>query len=172
MMDDQDAAKAKADAEKKAADEARAAEDTKTREHQKAEEERERIRKQKIDATAAYQAAKDKETAAQQRLAAAKAAVSQAWGWYRDKDSMKAQLEEEKADAEARRQYEKDFEKLSFRRDWRTAKNLSVDQEAVRRVALAKEEEAAAQKAVLETAENTRRGALALEAIQKGLEEE
>ncbi len=78
---------------------------------------------------------------------------------------MKAQLEEEKADAEARRQYEKDFEKLSFRRDWRTAKNLSVDQEAVRRVALAKEEEAAAQKAVLETAENTRRSAEALEGL-------
>ena len=166
MMDDQDAAKAKAEAEKKAADEQKAAEEARTREHEKAEAERERIRKQKIDATAAYQAAKDRETAAEARLAAAKAAVSQAWGWYRDKDSMKAQLEEEKADAEARRQYEKDFEKLSFRRDWRTAKNLNVDQEAVRRVALAKEEEAAAQKAVLETAENTRRSADALESIK------
>lgn len=169
MMDDQDAAKAKAEAEKKAADEQKAAEEARTREHEKAEAERERIRKQKIDATAAYQAAKDNETTAQQRLAAAKAAVSQAWGWYRDKDSMKAQLEEEKADAEARRQYEKDFEKLSFRRDWRTAKNLSVDQEAVRRVALAKEEEAAAQKAAIDTAENTARSAKALESIESVL---
>jgi len=108
---------------------------------------------------------------AESRLAAAKSAVQRAWGWYRDKDSMKAQMDEEKANAEAERQYEKDFEKLRYRRDWRTAKNLSVDQEATRRVALAKEEETAAQKAVAETAENTARAADAVEAIQKALEE-
>lgn len=110
--------------------------------------------------------ATDAETAAQQRLAAAKAQVDRAWGWYRNKDSLAAQLEEEKADAAAQAQFEKDFEKLKFRRDWREAKNLSLDQEAVRRVALAKEEEAAAQRAVTETAENTRRAAEALETIQ------
>ncbi|MBR4653413.1 MAG: hypothetical protein IKO72_08645 [Kiritimatiellae bacterium] len=158
--------KDKEDKERAAAEEQRRVEEAKTRETKKAEEERERIKKQKADASAAYQIAKDAEAAANARLAAAKAAVSQAWGWYRDKDSMKAQLEEEKADAAARQQYEKDFEKLSFRRDWRTAKNLSVDQEAVRRVALAKEEETAAQKAVLETAENTARSAKALESIE------
>ena len=108
----------------------------------------------------------DEQRSAEARLAAAKSQVQQAWGWYRDKDSMAAQLEEEKAEAAAQKQFEKDFEKLSFRRDWRTAKNLSVDQEAVRRVALAKEEESAAQKAVEETAENTRRAADALEFIQ------
>ena len=110
--------------------------------------------------------ATEAEAAAQQRLAAAKAQVDRAWGWYRDKDSLAAQLEEEKADAAAQAQFEKDFEKLRVRRDWREAKDLSLDQEAVRRVALAREEEAAAQRAVEETAENTRRAAEALETIQ------
>ena len=115
--------------------------------------------------------ATETEAAAQQRLAAAQSAVRQAWGWYRDKDALKAQLEEEKADATAQAQYEKDFERLkSFRKDWEKAKNLSLDEEAVRRVALAKKEEAAAQKAVLETADNTRRSADALESIQNSLE--
>jgi len=122
------------------------------------------------DEQIAYSAAQSKQAEAEQRLAAAKSAVQRAWGWYRDKDSMKAQMEEEKANAEAERQYEKDFEKLRFRRDWRTAKNLSVDEEATRRVALAKEEEAAAQKAVTETAENTARAADAVEAIRAAIE--
>ena len=74
--------------------------------------------------------------------------MNQAWGWYRDKDSLKAQIEEEKANAAAERQFEQDFDRLRFRRDWREATNLSLDQEAVRRVALAREEEEAAQKAV------------------------
>ena len=111
------------------------------------------------------------ETAAQQRLAAAKQAVDRAWGWYRDKDSLRAQLEEEKADAAAQAQFEKDFDKLKFRRDWREAKDLSLDQEAVRRVALAREEEASAQRAVAETAENTRRAAEALEVIESAFED-
>ena len=116
--------------------------------------------------------AADEQRAAEARLAAARSQVQQAWGWYRDKDSMRAQLEEEKADAAAQAQFEKDFDRLkSFRHDWRTAKNLSVDDEAVRRVALAKEEESAAQRAVEETAENTRRAADALAAIEAVFEE-
>lgn len=117
------------------------------------------------------QEATEAEAAAQQRLAAARQAVDRAWGWYRDKDSLRAQLEEEKADAAAQAQYEKDFERLRFRRDWREAKDLSLDQEAVRRVALAREEEASAQRAVAETAENTRRAAEALEVIETAFEE-
>ena len=55
---------------------------------------------------------------------------------------MAAQLEEEKANAEAERQYEKDFQRLKDRRpDWEKAKDLSVDQEAVKRVALARRED-------------------------------
>ena len=111
------------------------------------------------------------ESAAQQRLAEAQQAVSRAWGWYRNKDSLAAQLKEEKDDAAAREQYEKDFERLKFRRDWRTAKDLSLDDEAVRRVALAKEEEQAAQEYARQTAEASQRAADALEAIEVVLEE-
>ena len=107
-----------------------------------------------------------------QRLAAARQAVDRAWGWYRDKDSLAQQIEEEKADAAARAQYEKDFDRLQRQRpDWEKAKNLSLDQEAVRRVALARREEADASRAVAETAENTRRAADALETIEMAFQE-
>ena len=56
-------------------------------------------------------------------------------------------------------QWQKDFERLkTWRRDWRTAEfgSLSASDEAVRQVAFAKEEKAAADRAVIETAENTR----------------
>lgn len=87
---------------------------------------------------------------------AAESKLQQAWGWYRDKSSMAAQLQEEKADAEARKQFEKDFARLKDRRrDWRKADNLSVDEEAVRRVALAREEKERIEQYARETAENT-----------------
>lgn len=135
--------------------------------------ERERLWKADLKAhEQAYRDAQTDEAGARSRLMDAQAEVQRAWGWYRNKDSLAAQIEEEKADAEAQRQYEKDFAKLrDRRRDWRTATNLSLDDEAVRRVALAKEEEAAAQAAVLETADNTRRAAEALEVIQTAFEE-
>ena len=89
-------------------------------------------------------------------VSAAESKLQRAWGWYRDKDSMAAQLAEEKADAQARKQYEKDFERLkSRRRDWRTAENLSVDDEAVRRVALAREEKEQAERHLAEIEKNT-----------------
>lgn len=56
--------------------------------------------------------------------------------------------------------------------DWRTAKDLSVDQEAVRRVALAKEEETAAQKALAETARSTAQAAASLAEIEKVITQE
>ena len=116
--------------------------------------------------------ASEAEASAQQRLAAARAAVDRAWGWYRDKDSLKAQLEEENQEAAAQRQFEKDFEKLKDQRpDWEKAKNLSLDQEAVKRVALARREEADASRAVAETAENTRRAADALESIEAAFDD-
>ena len=174
---DEKAAKEKAAKEEEAARkaaEAAAKEAEKQREKEEAERMKleykihnERLRLQQAE----VQAYEKEQADAEKRLAAAQANVQKAWGWYRDKDSLAAQIAEEKADAEARKQYEKDFEKLKFRRDWRTATNLSLDDEAVRRVALAKEEEAAAQLAVKETAENTRRAAEALEAIENALEE-
>lgn len=103
---------------------------------------------------------------------AAQARVRQAWGWYRDRDAMAAQLREERADAEAARRYDGDFRKLRDRRpDWETAKNLSVDQEAVKRVALARREEDAARRAATETAANTARAAASLEAIERAFNE-
>lgn len=124
------------------------------------------------DLKAAEQSAASDAAAARTRLAAAQAQVQRAWGWYRDKDSMAAQLEEEKANAEAERQYEKDFQRLKDRRpDWEKAKNLSVDQEAVKRVALARREEEEARRAVAETAANTARAAAALEAIERAFQE-
>ena len=172
----QDAKKAKEaeEAARKLAEE-QAKKDAELREKEEAERMKlerkihaERIRLQ----TAEVQAYEKEQTDAEKRLADAQAKVQQAWGWYRDKDSLAAQIAEEKADAEARKQYERDFDRLrDRRRDWRTATNLSLDDEAVRRVALAKEEEAAAQLAVKETAENTRRAAEALEAIEAAFDE-
>ena len=186
---------AKAEAEKEAEEERKAAEkyaeekekyerelaDWEERESERLlmEEERERIKiEQKIAAERHRYLQKElserqsEERDAQSRLAEAQQKVRQAWGWYRDKDSLKAQLEEEKAEAEAQKQYVKDFENLKrWRSDWRTADNLSLDEEAVRRVALAKEEETSAQQAVLETAENTRRAADALEELLAADEE-
>ena len=175
---DEKAAKEKAAKEEEAARkaaEAAAKEAEKQREKEEAERMKleykihnERLRLQQAE----VQAYEKEQADAEKRLAAAQANVQKAWGWYRDKDFLAAQIAEEKADAEAQKQYEKDFEKLrDRRRDWRTATNLSLDDEAVRRVALAKEEEAAAQLAVKETAENTRRAAEALEAIEAAFDE-
>lgn len=110
------------------------------------------------------------ESDAQSRLAAAQAAERQAWGWYRDRDSWKAQLEEERADAKAQKQFEKDFERLRFRRDWRTAE-LSDDDEVVRRVALTREQERAAEDYARQTAEATQVAADMLESIEQMLSE-
>ena len=99
---------------------------------------------------------------AQSRLADARSQVARAWGWYRNQDSMQAHIDDILAQREAEKQWEKDFEKLKSRArgnyDWRTVDvgKLSAHDEAVRQVALAKEEEAAAQKALDEIAENTR----------------
>ncbi|MBO7686914.1 MAG: hypothetical protein J6V72_11055 [Kiritimatiellae bacterium] len=96
---------------------------------------------------------------ARSRQSAAESALAQAWGWYRDKARMQSVIDERKAQAAAEVQWQKDFERLkSWRSDWRTAEfgSLSAADEAVRQVALAKEEKAAADRAVIETAENTR----------------
>ncbi len=171
---------AKAKAEKEAEEARKAAEAAeKEAEKQRQKEEQDRLKmEQKIAAARQRYLQKElsdrqkEEQEAQTALAEAQQKVRQAWGWYRDKDSLKAQLEEEKAEAEAQKQYEKDFERLRWRRrDWRTADNLSLDDEAVRRVALAKEEEESAQQAVQQTAENTRRAADALEALLAAEEE-
>ena len=113
------------------------------------------------------------EADAKARLQEAERAEKQAWGWYRDRDSWTAQLAEERADKEAQKQFDKDFEKLKSRyRDWRTSDRLSDDDELIRRVALAREEKAAAEQYARETAEATQACADALEAIQAAIETE
>ena len=110
------------------------------------------------------------EADAQRHLDEAERKEQQAWGWYRDRDSWKAQLKEERDEAAAQKQFDKDFAKLKDRhRDWRTAK-LGDDDELIKRVALAREEKANAQEYARMTAESTQRAADALAAIQAEME--
>ena len=143
----------KKSAEKAAADRARLdAQEAARRERERQAELAARIR----DHQKLLAAERAEESKTRSAVSAAASKLQRAWGWYRDKDSMAAQLAEEKADAQARKQYEKDFERLkSRRRDWRTAENLSVDDEAVRRVALAREEKEAAERHLAEIEKNT-----------------
>jgi len=102
--------------------------------------------------------------AAQSRLAAARSKVAQAWGWMRNKDSMQSWIDEQVAQREAEKRFEKDFERLQHKtfwgtnaRSWRDVEigKMSAEDEAVRQVALAKEEEQAAQKALDAIEKNT-----------------
>lgn len=151
-------AEEKEKADKKAAEKA-AAEREKLDKQEATRKERDR-QKELADKIRNHQkllaAEKQAEAKERSKIAAAESKLQQAWSWYRDKDSMAAQLEEEKAEAAAQKQYEKDFQKLrDRRRDWRTAENLSVDDEAVRRVALAREEKEKAERHLEEIEKNT-----------------
>ena len=142
-----------------------------------AQEERERmeierrVARKRIDLMREELAERSRESMdAERRLADAVAQEQRAWGWYRDRDSWKSQLEEERADAQAQKQFDKDFEKLKDRhRDWRTAK-LSDEEEVVRRVGLAREEKSKAEEYARETAEAAARAADAIEQIQSTLD--
>ncbi len=139
---------------------------------------------------------REQASAAQSRLAAAQRQVATAWGWYRDKDSLRSQIAEWEADAAARKQYAKDYRSLTsgihseqysearhLQRtghydeledrigEWRRKKMLSVDEEATMRVALAKDEERQAQKALDEINEAAQRTADALENIEAAIAE-
>ena len=155
---------AKAAAEKRAEEEKKAAEKAaRERERLDAQEAARRERERQAELAARIRdhqkllaAERAEESKTRSAVSAAESKLQQAWGWYRDKDSMAAQLAEEKADAQARKQFEKDFERLKDRRrDWRKAENLSVDDEAVRRVALAREEKEAAERHLAEIERNT-----------------
>lgn len=155
---DKASAEKRAEEEKKAAEKAAAerarldAQEAARRERERQAELAARIR----DHQKLLAAERAEESKTRSAVSAAESKLQQAWGWYRDKDSMAAQIAEEKADAQARKQFEKDFERLRYRRrDWRTAENLSVDDEAVRRVALAREEKEAAERHLAEIEKNT-----------------
>ena len=164
-------AKAEAEAAKKAAEEEEKARLAMEREIAK---ERERLWRANIKAQEAeYRKAQSAEADANARLSEAVAQEQRAWGWYRDRESWKAQLQEERDEAAAQKQFDKDFAKLKDRyRDWRTSDRLSDDDELIRRVALAREEKAAAEEYAKQTAEATQACAEALEAIQNAITEE
>ncbi len=94
------------------------------------------------------------QSAAQDRLARASAAASRAWGWYRDPESFRRQLAEEREEGAAQKRFDRDAASLTRRSDWRT-RALGDDQEAVRRVLLAREEERAAADALRAIERNT-----------------
>ena len=164
------------------ADEARRAEDEWNRQQEeiRREAELELRERQKVEQQIAAQRLADLRTElqtelkereriasdARSRQSAAAGGLSTAWGWYRNQGQMQAVIDERKAQAAAEVQWAKDFERLkTWRRDWRSAEfgSLSAADEAVRQVAFAKEEKAAADRAVIETAENTRDMAQKLE---------
>lgn len=155
---DLSAAEKRAEAETRAAEKA-AAERARLDAQEAARRERERqaeLAAKIRDHQSLLAAERADESRTRSAAAAAESKLQRAWGWYRDKDSMAAQMQEEKADAQARKQFEKDFDRLKGRRrDWRTAENLSVDDEAVRRVALAREEKEAAEQHLAEIEKNT-----------------
>ena len=130
------------------------------------------------------------------RLADAQQQIATAWGWYRDRDSLRAQIAEWEDDAAARKQYEKDYHSLVHGRnaerfselkdlqerghydkleeqmgEWRRKKLISVDDEATMRVALAKDEEKLAQKALDDISTATKNAAASLAAIESAITE-
>lgn len=93
-----------------------------------------------------------------QRLNDARQQAATAWGWYRDKNSLKTAIAEEKANAAAEKNFASEFDRLQRRRDdWRTASNLSLDDEAVRRVAVARENVANAAEQLADIQGNVKR---------------
>ena len=103
---------------------------------------------------------------AEKSLNEARSAEQTAWSWYRDRDSWKAQLQEERDNAAAEKQFEKDFTKLKSRRsDWRTAK-LNDDDELIRRVYLTREKRTQAEEYAKATAANWTRLAEMTQAVR------
>jgi hypothetical protein len=105
------------------------------------------------DVSAAREARQDLEGRAVGAKAEAREArknTAQAWGWYRNRDSLRAQMREEKEEARAQKQFDEDYKKLERRRpNWREAANLNIGEEATKRVALAREGEDRADKSLV-----------------------
>jgi hypothetical protein len=110
------------------------------------------------DAQTAYEAD------AGNRMRRAETEVARTWSWYKDKTAWKGELQAEREDAAAQVQFRKDAERLQGKFQWRTS-NLSDEEEIVRRVLFAREEEAAARQALLQIEQNTRDLAAKVEAL-------
>lgn len=99
------------------------------------------------------------EREAQSRLSRASSNLDAAWRTYRDPNAMKSEIQEYRDQKKAEQRFERDLASLESRnKNWRTAEfgTLSARDEAVKRVALAREEEQAAKDAMVETAANTK----------------
>lgn len=174
MMTDAEAA-SKEKALKAAEEAARKAADAEERERKRIEDliakERERQQRALIDQyRKGVTEANEIASKAQARLEAASAKAQQAWGWYRDRDSWKAQLDEERANAAAEVQFVKDAERVTSKWHWRTAK-LNDEDELIRRVVLAREEETAAREYAKETAIAAKQAAAYLETMAQVMTE-
>lgn len=171
-------------------------EEEETRRRERENEERvkaeETIHRQKLkNAQEEARALMQMQNSAEARVNAAKSAVDEAWGLYKDPQRLAAQAKEWEADAKAREQYERDFQSLVHGRradewkaalrlqkkgdteglanlmnEWRTRGTLSVQEEATMRVGLAKAEEKAATDALKDIKAATERAVTALEAIE------
>ena len=145
----------------------------------------------------AVRAAAEEERAAQRRLAEANRKVDEAWGFYKDRDSLAAHDADVDKDIAAGDQYAKDYHTLTHGRDsgkyahlkyladhkgdqaveeqlseWRRKKSISVDSEATMRVALANREQTAARDYAQETAEATQAARDYLATIAETITEE
>lgn len=133
----------------------------------------------------------------QQALAEADRRVAEAWGFYKDRDSLAAHDADVDKDIAAGDQYAKDYHTLTHGRDsgkyahlkyladhkgdqaveeqlseWRRKKSISVDSEATMRVALANREQTAARDYAQETAEATQAARDYLATIAETITEE
>ena len=137
------------------------------KDRQEAERRATEARNQEADAIRRSIAEQDKSRSFfESELTKATQDLANAWHLYRDKSAMQAVMDEEKAQKEAERSWERDFRSLrSRRRDWRTSEKLNVDERAVREVALAKERKEQSERALVEIAENTRQTKERLESL-------
>ena len=142
----------------------------------------------------AVRAAMEEERAAQRRLAEANRKVDEAWGFYKDRDSLAAHDAGVDADVAAGDRYAKDYHSITHGvnsgryahlkyladhkgdqaveeqlSEWRRKKTISVDGEATMRVALANREQTAAQDYAKQTAEATEAARDYLETISEAV---
>lgn len=167
------AAEKKAEADKKAAEKAaKERERLEAREAARREREITRLHNRRLALLRKEYSERERLASEAQRWEAeAESKLQQAWGWYRDKGSMAAQLQEERENARAEKQFNEDFLRLQKNhKNWRDAENLSIDEEAIRRVALAYEEREEAAEFAAVTADAAERAAKALEFLQKVFE--
>lgn len=151
-----------------------------------------RLRDAQDEAQAMYQAQNE----AMQRLNRAQTKVDEAWGFYKNRDALKAYDDEQDRDRAARRQYEEDLKSITTGRnadrygeilrlyrkegqgavedqfaEWRRKQTISLDTEATMRVALSESEQKEAYRNLERAAEAAEDSRACLERIANTMEE-